>query len=131
MDVGPHVRNAAPRHCFQAWRKAFLAVGGRSVDTEARTRREQSCQKELISRNFAEPSDGLEPSTPSLPCAPIGNRSQPTATVLACFCVFQARSICHRLPLIAPARLHKRSILFAQIRDEKTDLAAVEPRQNA
>ena len=40
-------------------------------------------QKELISRNFAEPSDGLEPSTPSLPCALFGNWSQPAATVLA------------------------------------------------
>jgi hypothetical protein len=27
------------------------------------------------------PSDGLEPSTPSLPCAPIGNQWQPMATV--------------------------------------------------
>jgi hypothetical protein len=35
------------------------------------------------------------------------------------------------LPLVAPARLHKRSILFAQIRGEKTDLGALEPRQNA
>jgi hypothetical protein len=30
---------------------------------------------------FAEPSDGLEPSTPSLPCDPNGNRWQPVATV--------------------------------------------------
>jgi hypothetical protein len=30
---------------------------------------------------FAEPSDGLEPSTPSLPCDPDGNRWQPVATV--------------------------------------------------
>jgi hypothetical protein len=37
------------------------------VDTEARNPRQQSCQKEVISRDFAEPSDGLEPSTPSLP----------------------------------------------------------------
>jgi hypothetical protein len=29
-------------------------------------------------------SDGLGPSTPSLPCVPIGNRSQPVATILAC-----------------------------------------------
>jgi hypothetical protein len=42
---------------------------------------------------FAEPSDGLEPSTPSLPCTPRGNRSQPTATVLACFCRSFARAI--------------------------------------
>jgi hypothetical protein len=37
---------------------------------------------------FAEPSSGLEPETPSLPCAPISNWSQPTATALA----FQALS---------------------------------------
>jgi hypothetical protein len=55
-----------------------------------------------------------------------GNWSQPTATVSACFSRFRGRSICHRLPLVAPARLHKRSILSAQIRDEKTDLGALE-----
>jgi hypothetical protein len=32
---------------------------------------------------FAEPSDGLEPSTSSLPCARGSNWSQPTATVFA------------------------------------------------
>ena len=34
------------------------------------------------------------------PCAPIGNRSQPTATVLACFGAFRADRFaidCHRL----------------------------------
>jgi hypothetical protein len=98
------------------------------VSPEPATR---SVNKPLICSGFFKPSDGLEPSTPSLPCAPNGNWSQPTATVLACFCAFQAPSICHRLPLVAPARLHKRSILFAQIRGEKTDLGALEPRQNA
>jgi hypothetical protein len=39
---------------------------------------------------FAEPSDGLEPSTPSLPCAPTGNRSQPAATVWLASAVFGA-----------------------------------------
>jgi hypothetical protein len=58
----------------------------------------------------AKPSDGLEPSTPSLPCAPFGNWSQPMATVLACFGRFQGRSICHQLPPVAPALLHKCSI---------------------
>ncbi len=41
-----------------------------------------------VSGTFAEPSDGLEPSTPSLPCAPNGNRSQPAATIFAWFCGF-------------------------------------------
>ena len=65
---------------------------------------------------FLKPSDGLEPSTPSLPCDPIGNRWQPVATVMACFSRFSGLSICDRLPLVATARLHKRSILGAGIR---------------
>jgi hypothetical protein len=40
-------------------------------------------EKAPISGAFAEPSDGLEPSTPSLPSRFGGNRSQPVATVLA------------------------------------------------
>jgi len=70
---------------------------------------------------LSKPSDGLEPSTPSLPCAPIGNRSQPVATVLACWSRFRGSCICHRLPLVATARLHKRSIPVAGIPDEKGD----------
>jgi GNAT superfamily N-acetyltransferase len=58
-----------------------------------------------------EPSDGLEPSTPSLPCDGRGNQSQPTATVFAYPSRSWGRPICHWLPLVAPARLHKRSIL--------------------
>src|SRR5829696_6811920 len=38
-------------------------------------------KKALIYRAFQEPSDGLEPSTPSLPWNVSGNLSQPTATV--------------------------------------------------
>jgi hypothetical protein len=41
-----------------------------------------------------EPSDGLEPSTPSLPCAARGSQWQLTATVLACFCGFGGGAIC-------------------------------------
>ena len=42
---------------------------------------------------------------------------------LACFGRFRGLSICHRLPLVAPARLHKRSIPVAGISDEKSDSA--------
>ncbi len=49
-------------------------------------------------------------STPSLPCAPIGNRSQSAATVLACSSRFCGHSICARLPPVAAALLHKCSI---------------------
>ncbi len=59
------------------------------------------------------PSDGLEPSTPSLPCAAIGNRSQPTATVFASLSRFRGLPICHRLPSVATALLHRCSILSA------------------
>jgi hypothetical protein len=59
---------------------------------------------------FAEPSDGLEPSTPSLPFDARGNQLQRTATDLACFSGFAAGAICRCLPLVAPAGLHKRSI---------------------
>jgi hypothetical protein len=64
-------------------------------------------------RRFAglfKPSDGLEPSTPSLPWSFGGNWSQPTAMVSARFRPFRGRSICHRLPQVATARLHKGSI---------------------
>jgi hypothetical protein len=57
-------------------------------------------EKPAICAAFAEPSDGLEPSTPSLP-----------STDLACFRGFGRRGICRRLPLVATAGLHKGSIL--------------------
>jgi hypothetical protein len=40
-----------------------------------------------------------------------GNRSQPTATVFASLSRFRGRRICHRLPRVATAGLHKGSIL--------------------
>jgi hypothetical protein len=52
-------------------------------------------EKAPISGAFGEPSDGLEPSTPSLPCTFNRNQSPPTATVLACSCGFRAEPICH------------------------------------
>src|ERR1700730_14970879 len=59
---------------------------------------------------FAEPSDGLEPSTPSLPCAPKRFPWVATGCGSACLIGFRGRPICDRLPPVAPARLHKRSI---------------------
>jgi hypothetical protein len=40
---------------------------GRSVDAEACPRRSCRQRKQLTSRNFAKPSNGLEPLNPSLP----------------------------------------------------------------
>jgi hypothetical protein len=85
---------AAQRQRFQASQEAVAASRGRSVDVGTLNRRPVRKQKELNSRNFVKTSDGLKPSTPSLPCAPFGNWSQPTATVLACFGRTGAQSIC-------------------------------------
>jgi hypothetical protein len=61
------------------------------------------------------PSDGLEPSTPSLPWNDLGNWSQPTATLLACLGGFHGDAICDRLPPVATTGLHKGSILSCQM----------------
>ena len=50
-------------------------------------------RKWAFCRDF-KPSDGLEPSTPSLPWNVSGNRWQPVARDLACFCGFEGRPIC-------------------------------------
>ena len=103
---------AAQRYVLEARRRANLVA--------------QTTLKCRFAGTLGKPFDGLEPSTPSLPSRFSGNRSQPPATVSACLSRFRDLRICHRLPLVAPARLHKRSILSAQIRDEKTDLGALE-----
>ena len=54
----------------------------------------------------------------------IGDQSQPRARDLACLSGFGGRPICRCLPLVAPAGLHKRSILLAaRIPDAKTGSA--------
>ena len=49
------------------------------------------------------PSGGLEPPTPSVPCAARGSRSQPAATVFRLFPAVSGLSICHRLRPVATA----------------------------
>jgi site-specific recombinase XerC len=72
VDAGwtPALGAAKPHSNTVSWphKGRLPAGGGRSVDVEAATARDKRTRKGLISRNFAEPSDGLEPSTPSLPC---------------------------------------------------------------
>lgn len=60
---------------------------------------------------------------PSLPCAPIGNWSQPVATGLANLSRSSGIPMCHQLPLAPPALLHKRSIAgcLAWLRAERSD----------
>src|SRR5215204_5464502 len=54
--------------------------------------------------------------TPSLPWHSRGNWSQPTATVLAYLSRFRGGPICDRLPPVATALLHKRSIPLRGLR---------------
>jgi hypothetical protein len=67
-------------------------------------------RKPAISGDLAEPSDGLEPSTPSLPCGleplpwVVGGRG------LAYLSRFRGHRLCYRLPPVAPAWLHRCSI---------------------
>jgi len=74
----------------------------------------------LHARAFLEPSDGLEPSTPSLPCAPEPLPWVATGCRSACLSGFWRCSICHRLPPVAPAGLHKCSIPSQWITDGQT-----------
>src|SRR4051794_752423 len=60
------------------------------------------------------PSDGLEPSTPSLPCAAKPLPWVATGCRSACLSRFRGSPICHRLPPVASAGLHKCSIPAAQ-----------------
>jgi hypothetical protein len=71
------------------------------VDVEPSDHHIAGDQKELITRGFREPSDGLEPSTPSLPCAPIGNWWQLVATGGNGFGLFWGFLGSERLPLVA------------------------------
>jgi hypothetical protein len=74
----------------------------------------RSESKNSAMENFCKASDGLEPPPLSLPFWGRGNWSQPTATVFACLSRCRRGPICHRLPPVATARLHKRSILAAR-----------------
>ncbi len=67
-------------------------------------------QQILFAGISSKPSDGLEPSTPSLPCAAKRLPWVATGCGSACLSRFRAPRICHRLPPVALARLHKCSI---------------------
>jgi hypothetical protein len=79
-----------------------------------------------------EPSDGLEPSTPSLPFDGSGNARQPTATGLACFARFPAGRFaadCQWLALLgsmnAPYPLNAAVLFVANSPPEVADLDEV------
>src|SRR6266540_5433091 len=59
---------------------------------------------------------GSSRQTPCLPCGPLGNWSQPTATVSACSRPVSAQRTCHRLPPVATTGLHKGSIRCCHVR---------------
>jgi hypothetical protein len=79
VDAGANARKAARQYGSATSRKRLADGGGRSVDVDARTGCVVDAREGLIdSRYSAKPSDGLEPSTPSLPFAPVHARSSPT-----------------------------------------------------
>src|SRR5207247_603081 len=61
--------------------------------------------KKAICWPFVKPSDGLEPSTPSLPCPPKRLPWVVTGCRSAYLSRFSRPPICDRLPPVAPARL--------------------------
>jgi hypothetical protein len=88
-----------------------------SVRPASPTRTTNRRKKPRICGGFAKPSDGLEPSTPSLPCAPKPLPLVATGCGLACLSDFRGCPVCHWLPPVAPAGLHKCSTLSVGIRD--------------
>jgi hypothetical protein len=82
------------------------------VDVKAGTSRDQPRQKGVITRNFGEPSDGLEPSIPSLPSFG-GLRWASTALLHNCS-TLERRCVCNpenafsrKNSVLARGRLHK------------------------
>jgi hypothetical protein len=66
---------------IHAQSETYSPARGRSVDGVACSCHLDRQRKELISRNFLKPSNGLEPLTPSLPCRCGRNWWRPSATV--------------------------------------------------
>jgi hypothetical protein len=62
------------------------------------------------------PPNGLEPLTPSLPCGLEPLPWVADGCELACLSRFRECGVCRRLPPVAPALLHKCSILPSRIR---------------
>jgi hypothetical protein len=80
VDVAAAASEAAQSKESEATHDATAASRGRSVDAAPRLCRLTRRRKKLISRDEAKPSDGLEPSTPSLPCGVGRKRWQSSAT---------------------------------------------------
>ncbi len=97
VDAAAKVCNACFRNGFPASSEPIARHGGRSVDVEAANRRRYSKQKQVICREIAKPSDGLEPSTPSLP-----SRRQAVATHGNGFGLSEPFSAPSHLPPVAP-----------------------------
>jgi hypothetical protein len=106
VDVEPKPRKRAQQQRFAASSETNSPARGRSVDAEDRSRRPCRQRKELISRNFLKPSDGLEPSTPSLPSRQlVATHGNGFGLILP----VSGAGICDRLPAVANTGLHKGS----------------------
>jgi hypothetical protein len=108
VDVATEAPKTAQRQRSHASHEAIPASGGRPVDAETCNCRPAHNQKELNSRHFVKPSNGLEPLTPSLPFATDCHRLQPRGSIKAPsdvassgYCALQG------WPPVATAEIHK------------------------
>jgi len=99
--------------CRQQNRSVFPSGFSKSCSIRVHTRRSATgCRSKspALAGLLGKPSDGLEPSTPSLPCDPNGNRWQPVATVSSQIKPFSPGRRAERLPPAAPPLFHNCSI---------------------
>ena len=123
-------RTTVPRRCNRGWRGSAAERPADTIDPNGRVRRRDSEAVCLKYAPNATASGGdaragapvsRQPPSPAL----LGNRSQPTATVLAFFWGFRADPLCGRLPPVATTGLDKGFILRLQAR------RPTEPRRRA
>ncbi|MHB8642675.1 MAG: tyrosine-type recombinase/integrase [Gaiellaceae bacterium] len=110
VDVAPNAPEASQEDGCGLSIAPPAAPRGHQVDAAHRFCRLHRRRKELTSRDEAKPPRGLEPRTPSLPCAAKRLPWVATGCGSACLSGFRGCSICHRLPPVAPAGLRKCSI---------------------
>jgi hypothetical protein len=113
-------RPARPRHLLDAYAGSesvgLYAVDAAWTSATSAVLHLDNGKISYAGRNW-KPSSGLEPETPSLPCAAKRLPWVATRCGSSCLSGFRGCPICHRLPLVAPAWLHKRSIARRPIPD--------------
>src|SRR3954454_7901907 len=110
------VRSCPPLHthsCPMRWSQSLLEKAPYSSNYDAL--QDPGLEQPFLSRTFVEPSDGLEPSPPSLPSRVVGKRWQRPAARRKDLCGFWRVAPCPWLRLFASALLHKCSTQAAGV----------------